>query len=88
MIPFLSLTPNLAQEILQSIAQHNNVRETHLMILERFSWLDWKNQYHSVIEFSSLVNIIKIGKILYFISKETNSYNIIKYYSFVFTYDS
>ncbi|EXX61108.1 hypothetical protein RirG_174020 [Rhizophagus irregularis DAOM 197198w] len=60
MIPFLSLTPNLAQEILQSIAQHNNVRETHLMIMERLSWLEWKNQYHSVMEFSSLVNILKI----------------------------
>ncbi|CAG8544043.1 23139_t:CDS:10, partial [Rhizophagus irregularis] len=40
--------------------KHNNVRETHLMIMERLSWLEWKNQYHSVMEFSSLVNILKI----------------------------
>ncbi|RIA89479.1 hypothetical protein C1645_193193 [Glomus cerebriforme] len=60
MVPFLSLIPNLAQEIVQSIAQHNNVRETHLMIMERFSWLEWKNQYHSAMEFSSLIKLLKM----------------------------
>jgi hypothetical protein len=65
MVPFLSLSDlvsNLAQEILQTIAQQNNVRETHLMIMERFSWLEWKNQYRSAIEFSSLIKVLKIGK--------------------------
>nr|CAG8530661.1 3593_t:CDS:10 [Entrophospora candida] len=47
--PYLSLDQSditdirfiISQEIINSIAQYNNPRETHLLILERFSWFDW-----------------------------------------------
>ncbi|CAG8551067.1 12739_t:CDS:10 [Funneliformis caledonium] len=63
MMPFLSLsdsTSNIAQEIVQSIAQHNNARETHMMIMERFSWLEWKSQHCSTMEFSNLIKVLRI----------------------------
>ncbi|CAG8581563.1 15889_t:CDS:10 [Funneliformis mosseae] len=63
MMPFLSLsdsTSNITQEIVQSIAQHNNARETHMMIMERFSWLEWKSQHCSTMEFSNLIKVLRI----------------------------
>ncbi|CAI2185167.1 13328_t:CDS:2, partial [Funneliformis geosporum] len=67
MIPFLSLSDSVSsitQEIVQSIAQHNNARETHMMIMERFSWLEWKSQHCSTMEFSCLIKVLRTGYVV------------------------